>query len=115
VARVCCTCAAKLGRDFDCICRAQRRTHQMYRSRTSPHSCVGTTVAIHADPGVPTNWAGNAANAANTVERSLTRNSLTAGSGPHLSGRLREVAGRLSSSAGSHQPRAPGAIKLPGR
>lgn len=45
----------------------------VYRSRTHPQSVVGTTVAIQVDYGVPTIWAGDARNAANIVERLLTR------------------------------------------
>jgi ERCC4-type nuclease len=46
---------------------------QAYRSRTHPQSVIGTTIAIHVDYGVPTVWAGDARNAANIVERLLTR------------------------------------------
>lgn len=45
----------------------------VYRSQTRPQSVIGTTIAILADYGVPTLWAGDAANAANIVERLLTR------------------------------------------
>ncbi|MEP7049450.1 MAG: ERCC4 domain-containing protein [Pseudomonadota bacterium] len=44
-----------------------------YRSRTNPQSVIGTALAIHVDYGVPTIWAGDARNAANLVERMLTR------------------------------------------
>jgi ERCC4-type nuclease len=44
-----------------------------YRSRTRPQSVVGTMLAIHADYGVPTIWAGSRSNAANMTERLLVR------------------------------------------
>ena len=44
-----------------------------YRSQTKPQSVVGTTIAIFADYGLPTIWAGDARNAANIVERLLVR------------------------------------------
>jgi len=44
-----------------------------YRSNTAPQSVIGTTVAIWADYGVPTVWAGDARNAANLVERLFCR------------------------------------------
>jgi len=45
----------------------------VYRSRTRPQSVVGTMLAIHADHGIPTIWAGSRSNAANVAERLLTR------------------------------------------
>jgi ERCC4-type nuclease len=45
----------------------------VYRSRTRPQSVLGTMLAIHADHGVPTIWAGSRSNAANITERLLTR------------------------------------------
>lgn len=45
----------------------------LYRSRTRPQSVLGTMLAIHADFGVPTIWAGSRANASNITERILTR------------------------------------------
>jgi ERCC4-type nuclease len=44
-----------------------------YRSRTNPQSVLGTTIAIFADYGCATIWAGDARNAANIVERLLVR------------------------------------------
>jgi DNA excision repair protein ERCC-4 len=44
-----------------------------YRSRTHPNSVLGTTVALFVDYNVPTIWAGDTRNAANIVERLLTR------------------------------------------
>jgi ERCC4-type nuclease len=44
-----------------------------YRSNTAPQSVIGTTVAIWADYGVPTVWAGDARNAADLVERLFRR------------------------------------------
>ncbi len=44
-----------------------------YRSATAPQSVIGTAVAIWADYGVPTIWAGDARNAANLVERLFFR------------------------------------------
>lgn len=44
-----------------------------YRSQTSPQSVIGTVIAIWADYGVPTIWAGDAHNAANIVERLFFR------------------------------------------
>lgn len=44
-----------------------------YRSKTNPSSVIGTTIAIFADYGLPTVWAGDARNAANIVERLLLR------------------------------------------
>lgn len=55
---------------------------KLYRSRTKPQSVIGTMIAIHADYGVPTIWAGSRRNAANICERLLTRlwrNALAAG------------------------------------
>jgi ERCC4-type nuclease len=45
----------------------------VYRSRMAPQSVVGTTIALLVDYSVPTIWAGDAKNAANLVERMLTR------------------------------------------
>jgi len=45
----------------------------VYRSRTRPQSVLGTMLAIHADHGVATIWAGSRSNAANICERLLTR------------------------------------------
>lgn len=44
-----------------------------YRSRMHPQSVLGTTIAIFADYGVPTIWAGDERNAASIVERLLVR------------------------------------------
>lgn len=44
-----------------------------YRSRMHPQSVLGTTIAIFADYGVPTIWAGDEQNAASIVERLLVR------------------------------------------
>lgn len=46
---------------------------RVYRSRIRPTCVVGTVVALHADLGVPTIWAGSARNAAQIVERLLVR------------------------------------------
>lgn len=45
----------------------------VYRSRTNPQSVIGTTVALHADFGIPTLWAGDARTAANMTERIFAR------------------------------------------
>jgi hypothetical protein len=45
----------------------------VYRSRVRPTCVVGTLVALHADYGIPTIWAGSARNAAQVVERLLVR------------------------------------------
>ncbi len=44
-----------------------------YRGMVRPQSVIGTVLAIHADYGVPTIWAGNAQLAARIVERLLVR------------------------------------------
>lgn len=44
-----------------------------YRSRMNPQSIIGTTIAILADYGVPTIWAGDERAAASIVERLLVR------------------------------------------
>jgi DNA excision repair protein ERCC-4 len=44
-----------------------------YRSRIRPACVVGTCIALHTDFGLPTIWCGDARNAANIVERLLTR------------------------------------------
>jgi hypothetical protein len=44
-----------------------------YVSKTRPQSVVGSVLAIHADFGIPTIWAGSRRNAANLTERLLTR------------------------------------------
>lgn len=44
-----------------------------YRSRTNPRSVIGTTLALMADYGVPTLWAGDARTAANMIERMFCR------------------------------------------
>lgn len=44
-----------------------------YRSRTNPQSVIGTTLALMADYGVPTLWAGDAQTAANMIERMFCR------------------------------------------
>jgi DNA excision repair protein ERCC-4 len=48
-------------------------TGHRYRSQMNPSSVIGTTIAIWADYGVPTVWAGDALNAANMVERLFLR------------------------------------------
>ena len=44
-----------------------------YRSRLLPQCVIGTVVALHVDHNVPTIWAGDTRNAAQIVERLLTR------------------------------------------
>lgn len=44
-----------------------------YRSRTNPQSAIGTTLALMADYGVATLWAGDAPTAANMIERMFLR------------------------------------------
>jgi ERCC4-type nuclease len=44
-----------------------------YRSRMNPQSVLGTSIAIFADYGIPTIWAGDERNAASFVERLLIR------------------------------------------
>jgi DNA excision repair protein ERCC-4 len=44
-----------------------------YRSRMHPQSVLGTTIAILADYGISTIWAGDEHNAASIVERLLVR------------------------------------------
>ncbi len=44
-----------------------------YRSATVPQSVLGSVIALHVDFGLPCIWAGDAANAANIVERIFRR------------------------------------------
>ncbi len=70
-------CCDRLSRlDFACIiveASVEDVLAQLYRSRTRPQSVIGTMLAIHADFGVPTIWAGSRKNAAHMCEKLLTR------------------------------------------
>lgn len=70
-------CCSRMGRlDFAAVVvegAVEDVLAGLYRSRTRPQSVLGTMLAVHADLGVPTIWAGSRKNAANITERILTR------------------------------------------
>lgn len=59
-----------------------------YRGMVRPQSVIGTCVAIHADYGLPTIWAGNAHLAARIVEKLLVRIWRARQGGPEPVGRI---------------------------
>lgn len=70
-------CCSRMSRlDFACVVVEAALSDVLahrYVSQARPQSVLGTMLAIHADHGVPTIWAGSRSNAANICERLLTR------------------------------------------